>query len=269
MDASELLATLRNPDGGFALRAGQVSEAEPTALAAMALGDHEASEWLRRHQRNDGAFVSDPGPYENDSGTSICCLALPPGPQRERALDHLENNRAEPVVPTAAIPVDATAVGWGWTSGAASWVEPSSRALWAFRVARPASPRIADAVAFMRDRETTRGGWNYGNRIVLHEELPPFAQTTAVGLIGLRGFDPDLEARALRELRRLWREESAGGLTLAMSVAAFRVHDDAAEATAAGIALRRLVATTELLGDGVALGWAALALSDHLPGVAT
>ena len=84
-------------------------------------------------------------------------------------------------------------------------------------------PRIADAVAFLRDREAVGGGWNYGNRIVLDEALPPFAQTTAVALIGLRDLDRDLEERALAALRRLWRVESEGGLTLAMTVAAFRI----------------------------------------------
>ena len=267
MEASELLAALRNPDGGFPLGAGQPSEAEPTALAALALGDEDAAEWLRRHQGGDGAFTTDLGPDENDSATGVCALALPPGAERDRALDHLEATAGEPLVSTAAVPLDATAVGWGWTSGTAGWVEPTSRALWAIRVARPSSPRIADAVSYLRDREAVGGGWNYGNRIVLDEALPPFAQTTAVALIGLRDLDPDVERRALDALRALWRVESEGGLTLAMTVAAFRIHDDASEAAAARDVLRRLVTTTELLGNGVALGWAALAMSDDLPGV--
>ena len=224
-------------------------------------------DWLRRQQGEDGAFATDLGPHENDSATGVCALALPPGLERDRALDHLEQTTGEPLVSTAAVPLDPTAVGWGWTSGTAGWVEPTSRALWAIRVTRPSSPRIADAVAFLRDREAVGGGWNYGNRIVLDEALPPFAQTTAVSLIGLRDLDRDLEERALAALRRLWRVESEGGLTLAMTVAAFRMHDDAHEAAAARDALRRLVTTTELLGNGVALGWAALAMSDELPGV--
>jgi hypothetical protein len=267
MEASELLAALRNPDGGFPLGAGQASEAEPTALAALALGDEAAVDWLRRHQGEDGAFATDLGPHENDSATGVCALALPSGLERDRALDHLEQTAGEPLVSTTAVPLDPTAVGWGWTSGTAGWVEPTSRALWAIRVARPSSPRIADAVTFLRDREAVGGGWNYGNRIVLDEALPPFAQTTAVALIGLRDLDPDLEERALGALRGLWRVESGGGLTLAMTVAAFRIHGDAHEAVAARDSLRRLVTATELLGNGVALGWAALATSDDLPGV--
>jgi len=36
-DSSSLLDELRNPDGGFGVRAGQPSESEPTALGALAL----------------------------------------------------------------------------------------------------------------------------------------------------------------------------------------------------------------------------------------
>jgi hypothetical protein len=166
-----------------------------------------------------------------------------------------------------AVPIDPSAIGWGWVEGTASWVEPTARALWALRVARPSSRRIADAVALLRDRECIGGGWNYGNRMVLDEELPPFAQTTAIALIGLRDLDADLEARGLEALRRLWRVESAGGLTLATSLVAFRVHHVAAEVRSTRQALERLVIETGLWGDGVALGWAALAMSERLTGV--
>jgi hypothetical protein len=120
-------------------------------------------------------------------------------------------------------------------------------------------------VALLQDRESVGGGWNYGNRVVLGEELPPFAQTTAIALIGLSNIDPDLEARGLSILGRLWRVESAGGLSLATALAAFRVHGWADEARAVWTALENLVDSTRLLGDGVALGWAALAMSDRSP----
>jgi hypothetical protein len=98
----------------------------------------------------------------------------------------------------------------------------------------------------------------------LGEDLPPFAQTTAIALIGLSGYDADLEARGLRALRRLWRIESAGGLSLATTLVAFRVHGEATEAVRS--ALERLVSATSLVEDSVALGWAALALGEELPG---
>lgn len=266
-DARSLLAGTRNHDGGFGARAGQPSEAEPTALAALALDDERASAWLAGHQRPDGSFAVEAGPYVNDSATALAALALGSGPEGERALDHLESTRARRVPSTDAIPIAPSAIGWAWATGTSSWVEPTARALWALRVARPTSAAAEDAVAFLRDRETVGGGWNYGNRVVLDEELPPFAQSTAVALIGLRGSDAELEARGLGALRRLWPVESAGGLSLATALAAFRIHDEAAEADAVRAVLEDLVDATRLQDDVVSLGWAALAIGDGLMGV--
>lgn len=259
-DAAGLVAGLRNPDGGFAVRQGQPSEAEPTALAALALDDPRARTWLTEHQGEDGSFSTDVGPYVNDSATGLGALALGPGAERERALDHLESSQAIHVESTAAIPIDESAIGWAWARGTASWVEPTAHALWALRIARPSSPKIKDAVDFLRDRESVGGGWNYGNRVVLGEDLPPFAQTTAAALIGLFGLDPDLEARGLDTLSRSWRVESAGGLSLATALVAFHVHGRVAEARAVRTALEHLVHGTRLLDDGVALCWATLAM---------
>ena len=265
--AKSLLERHRNADGGFGPHPDQPSEPEPTALAAMALEDQDAAAWLAAAQRPDGAFAFDVGPSVNDSATGLCALAVGPGSEREKALDYLENAQAQRVESSAAVPIDPSAVGWGWVGGTASWVEPTARALWALRVARPSSSRIGDAVALLRDRFSVGGGWNYGNREVLGEELPPYAQTTAAALIGLRRLDPGLEMRGLDSLRRLWRTEAAGGLSLAMTMAAFRTHEAPSDAEEVGVALERLVGETDLLGDGIALGWAALAASETLPGV--
>jgi hypothetical protein len=265
MDTRRALARLRNTDGGFGPGVGQPSEPEPTALAALALEDDRARDWLAEHQREDGSFSIDAGPYVNDSATGLGAIALGPGPERERALDHLESTHGRRVDSSSAVPIDPSVIGWAWARGTASWVEPTARALWALRVGRPQSPRIDDAVALLRDRESAGGGWNYGNPVVFGEDLPPFAQTTAIALIGLTGLDPALEARGLRSLGLLWRVESAGGLSLATALLAFLVHGRADEARAVRTTLERLVGRTRLLDDGVALGWAALAMSARTP----
>lgn len=265
VDAITLLARHQNSDGGFGPSIGQPSEPEPTALAAISLQDPEAKRWLAEHQGENGSFSINAGTYVNDSATGLVALALDPGPGRELALDYLESSQARRVESTAAIPIDASAIGWPWAQETGSWVEPTARALWALRTTRPSSSRLKDAVALLRDRESVGGGWNYGNRVVLGEDLPPFAQTTAIALIGLSGQAPDLEARGLDTLRRLWRVEAAGGLSLATSLLAFRVHLEATEIRHVRTALEHLIAKTKLLGDGVALGWAALALHAPLP----
>jgi hypothetical protein len=87
-DAAGLVAPLRNPDGGFGARAGQPSEAEPTALAGLALDDARARTWLAERQREDGSFSTDVGPYVNDSATGLGARARGPGAPREPAQDN-------------------------------------------------------------------------------------------------------------------------------------------------------------------------------------
>ena len=100
----------------------------------------------------------------------------------------------------------------------------------ALRLLRPqATGAIEDAVAFLADRESVDGGWNYGNRFVYDVALPPFGQTTAVALVGLHGIHTpgpaeELVSRGVDALRRLLPVER-GQLTLATSMAAFRLLD--------------------------------------------
>ncbi|MCI0634932.1 MAG: hypothetical protein L0206_13600 [Actinobacteria bacterium] len=62
----------------------------------------------------------------------------------------------------------------------------------------------------------------------------------------------------------LWRSESSGGLSVATALAAFRLHGREPEAADAADVLEVLVSETELMGDAVALAWAAIATGDGL-----
>jgi hypothetical protein len=183
---------------------------------------------------------------------------MPPGEQRELALDHVVSHQAKTIAPSATVKLNPNLPGWGWTLGTFGWVEPTARALLALQLLRPsARAQIQDALAFLADRECDGGGWNYGNPAVLGVALEPYAQTTAAALIGLQGEDSGPFARGLRKLEVLWQAER-GGLTLAMALAAFRLADrpvaDEVEA-----ALADEFERTALLDDVVALAWAALA----------
>ena len=72
--------------------------------------------------------------------------------------------------------------------------------------------------------------------------------------------------RGLTALRRLWRQESAGALSLATALAAFRIHGADLDARAVRIELDEVVRTTRSWDDVVSLGWAALAMSSWIPG---
>jgi len=257
-DLERALRLAQGDDGGFGPVAGATSEPEPTALAALALGDEPARAWLRSRQAADGSVGLRLGSVWNDSATALAALAFGPGKEQASALDHLQAAQAATAPNDPIIPHDPSIQGWSWTAGTFGWVEPTSRAVLALRRFRPAAPQIADGVAVLIDRECVGGGWNYGNRVVYGENLPPYAQTTAAALLALRPNDGAIVTRGLARLHTLWRDEQTGGLSLAMSLAAFRAHGDG-EAAAVAKALGEVAAKTSLFGDTVALAWAVIA----------
>ena len=253
----------QNADGGFGPRIGLPSEPEPTALATIALDDERGRSWLGDRQSDDGSLTLDAGVVVNDSATAYAALALGTGDGRERALDHLEAGLAPDARPTSDVPFDASTHGWAWTESTFGWVDPTARAVLALRLLRPGAAAIDDGIGMLRDRETVGGGWNYGNRVVLGEDLEPYAQTTAAALVALQHADPTLEARGLSALKRLWRAERDGGLTAALATAALRLHGDD-DADLAERALLDVFEHSGFLDDVVALAWAAIATGPAL-----
>jgi len=256
--AAELLLRTRSGEG-FGPVPGAPAEAEPTALAAIALDDEAARRWLVQAQHEDGSFGIRTGGVVSTAATSLAALALPPGSERELALDHLIAHPAEKVRTGKDSPGDGSIPGWGWTEGTAGWVEPTSRAILALRRLRPqVTEPIEVGVRYLANRECIGGGWNYGNRLVYDVELPPYGQTTALALVALRGHPSaaELVERGTAALRRLWPVER-GPLTLAVTLAAFRLLDlPDAEPVATALDVELEGAT---VSDAVALAWAAIA----------
>lgn len=259
------LRAARNADGGFGPRPGVPSEPEPTALATLALDDDAGRSWLASRQAADGAVPFDAALVVNDSSTALAAIAFGAGSEHEHALDHLEASLARTTPSTPSVPHDESVHGWGWTEGTFGWVEPTSRGVLALRLFRPGSPSIADGVGLLRDRESVGGGWNYGNRVVYGVDLPPYAQTTAAALLALRNADAELETRGVSAMRRLWRAERDGGLSLAQATAALRIHRDA-DADRSERALAGVFGYTRFRDDVVTLAWAAIATG---PGLAS
>lgn len=257
------LRAARNADGGFGPRPGVPSEPEPTALATIALDDDGGRSWLAGRQAADGSVPFDAALVVNDSSTALAAIAFGGGSEHERALDHLEASLARTTPSTASVPHDESVHGWAWTEGTFGWVEPTSRGVLALRLYRPTAPSIADGVGLLRDRESAGGGWNYGNRVVYGVDLPPYAQTTAAALLALRRADAELEARGVATMRRLWRDERDGGLSLAQATAALRVHRDP-DADRSEQALAGVFERTAFRDDIVTLAWAAIATGPGL-----
>jgi hypothetical protein len=257
------LREAQNTDGGFGPRPGLPSEPEPTALVTIALDDAGGRAWLGEHQVPNGSVPFDAATVVNDSATAFAAIAFDAGDGRERALDHLEATLARSVRSTSDAPHDSTVRGWAWTEGTFGWVDPTSRAVLALRLFRPGAPAIDDGIGMLRDRETVGGGWNYGNRVVFGDDLQPFAQTTAAAMVALQRGDPELVRRGLSTLRRLWREERGGGLSVALATAALRLHADD-DADPSERAVFELFERTAFMDDVVTLAWSAIATGPAL-----
>jgi hypothetical protein len=263
---ARLRATQR-PDGGFPTRPGQRSEPDATALAAIALDDEPARRWVLDHQTGDGLLARRAGPVLNPSPTALAVLALPDSNARSRAADALVAARGKAIKPTRDVPHDPNTRGWGWTVGTFGWVQPTAEAVIALKQAAPGRRAvIADGERLLADRECVGGGWNYGNRVVLGEELPAFVQTTAIALIGLQGTKhTEVAARGRAWLLSNWHRER-GGLSLAAASAALRLTGPGADADPVDQALSEQLKRTNLLDDVIAWAWGAIATG---PGIET
>lgn len=256
------LRAAQHRDGGFGPRPGGESEPEPTALAGVALGDAAAAAWLTAHQGSDGSVGMRLGSVWNDSATALAAFALS-GAARERALDHVAAAQGRITPDSPIVPHDGSLRGWAWTAGTAGWVEPTARGVLALRSLRPTAPEIADGVGYLGDRACAGGGWNYGNRAVYGENLPPYAQTTAAAMLALRPSDGAVFEQGLAALGTLWPKERHGGLSLAMTLAVATAHGDPMTAEVSR-AMTSLFQESGFLGDTVALAWAAIATGPGL-----
>lgn len=249
------LRARRNPDGGAGSVRGGDSEPEATALFALALDDDAARAWLETHAAVDGRVGLVAGACASDR-SALAALAMHPGVAREAALDHVVSTFANDIDPNAA------PRGWPWTIGSYGWVEPTAWGILALRSLRStAATRIDDGLTLLRQRECAGGGWNFGTRTVNGVELQPYVQTTALGVLAVRGRDGALAARGARILRARWHAEASGLLSLASACAAFVALGDRSAST-----LHAAVASHPALddpdADTASLAWAAIALRD-------
>ena len=219
------LRRLGRPDGGYPTSVSGASEVEPTAVAAIALRDDQACEWLASHQRADGGFDEADRRTSGPSGAALAALVLRDAERARRALAFAIENRGLPL-PNAPDPERREA--WGWTADARSLVEPTSRVLLAVNALTPSDARTREeAMRLLEQRQCDDGGWNFGNASVYDVDLRGYAQTTAIALIALQGAAGALVRPAIAFLRRhgrwsraasrrrrpRWRSGSSGSTT--------------------------------------------------------
>ena len=256
------LVAAQDADGGWGAEPGKRSNTEATALAILALGsasDAAATSalrrgltWLADHQRPDGGWPLGEGQDQSTWPTPLAVLAvLSRSELRERAVGGLRwlvghggidpgwLLRALYRLWPAALPVrmDPTLKGWSWNPDAFSWVEPTAYALLALKKGRAVlsgpdvDARIREGESMLYDRVCDGGGWNYGNTNVYGVNVPPYAEVTAIALLGLQDRREMPVYRSSIEAMRRMLAEMDSGFALSWAIACLAVHgqDTAAE----------------------------------------
>ena len=211
------LLRAQNADGGWGYMPGFASGVEPTSWALLALCGAPAGDalghavalgrlWLRRAQLQDGSWPAFVGQHEGCWATALACLALKDQQESRDSVargvrwlcdvwpaDHAlwwrlaSRLRRGPAISRQ----ESSLHGWGWTSGTASWVEPTScslillKALHRELLPLSSAKRMRLAEAMLYDRICQRGGWNAGNPMVYAVAGIPSVIPTAWALLAL------------------------------------------------------------------------------------
>ncbi len=239
-------------DGGWSTVGGGPPDTESTAWAVIALRDRSGDavraalsgrDWLLRQQRPDGAWPVWPSVPVPGWTTSLAVLSLAGAEERAATAggEWLLGTRARRASWSArtlirlrwiepSVELDHSLTGFPWVPDTFSWVEPTSWAILALRTLQgrlsetERRGRTDEAVELLLDRACVGGGWNYGNRTVLGEDLWPYPDTTAIALLALMdaGGHPAVAAgfRSLDEMLA----GRASRLSLSLGVLARRAH---------------------------------------------
>lgn len=198
--------------------AGGPAASEPTAFAGLALAAHgrgavaeRAADWLAQIQRLDGSVgvtESDTRPKWPTSLAILTWLAAGSGFQRniESAVRWALAAKGSTGPRKPHIGHDTTLVGWSWAENTHSWLEPTALFVLALkRAGQIQHDRCREAVRLLIDRLLPQGGANYGNTIVLGQQLLAHVQPTGLAMLALAG-ETTSDPRIEKSLQYLGRE---------------------------------------------------------------
>jgi hypothetical protein len=175
----------------------QPSAAEPAALAAMALqaaGLPDAASrpmaWLNEHQAADGSIgvtAMQPSPgWPTALAISAWQQAGVHDDRVRLGIDWLLSVHGKPLDRDEIMGHDTTLIGWPWVAGTHSWLEPTAFAVAALKATGHTDhPRTREAVRLIIDRLLPDGGANYGNTVVLDQQLRPHVQPSGIVLLAV------------------------------------------------------------------------------------
>jgi hypothetical protein len=254
-EATEFLLKHQNPDGGWGSVPGKVSNTESTSLSTLALlavpsgsvdqSIKNGSRWLVEHQRTDGSWPLNAGMKEGSWATTIAVFGLSGFPDYQgsalKGADWLVNHPGSGLPLLASIlvrlsitkfdsEINPDLIGWSWTSGSFSWVEPTAYALIALKKLKPhfntpdASKRVHEAESMIYDRMCEGGGWNHGSTSVYGMKSWPYAEVTALTLIAMQDHaDAAANRLSLKALEKMLGEDQSG-LALSWSILCFLIY---------------------------------------------
>jgi len=285
------LLEAQNADGGWGYRRGGQSSVEPTSWVLLALRASRLLDsvpvvcqagvrWLRECQLRDGSWPSFAGQPRGCWATAPASLALY---AHGDSLDQVARGlrwltRTWPAEGSLwwrmgaklfrrgrVAQQDASLRGWSWTPGTASWVEPTSCALLAFRhIPKELHPRQAGrrrrlAQRMLYDRMCPGGGWNSGNPLVYGTAGVPRIGPTVWALLALQDCRDRPENRQSLDWLEHAYSQIQGPGSLALAHLCLEFHDRPVPALAPSLAT--LNSNNQFLGHTLAAAWAAIALS--------
>lgn len=217
----------RHTPGGYSPDGEAASE--PTALAGIALlkgGNRSAAlsaaDWLAERQSANGSLgvlASQSSPCWPTSLAILFWQQLEPAKYRDQiklAVAWSLNEKGETHVQRGYIGHDTTLVGWSWAADTHSWLEPTAMFVMALKaVGKSQHPRTREAVRLLVDRLLPSGGCNYGNTVVLGQELLPHVQPTGIVMMALAG-EELADPRLAKSLEYLQSELSAETTTASL-----------------------------------------------------
>jgi hypothetical protein len=289
--AVKFLKQSQNSDGGWGAIAGKQSNTESTALGLLALRSlddsrensvlEKAEQWLANTQNPDGSWSYGAGSKAPSWSTALGVMALSDSSVEAEPLVRAGNwilaqEGSKPGIlaklilalsfQKKAVHLNDDLVGWSWTPGSFSWVEPTSYCLIALKKiksrlsAKAVQERVDQAELMIYDRMCEGGGWNYGNAAVYGDPLWPYPDITALALIALQDHKERNDNRvSLRALSKM-AETTDSGLALGWATICLSVYgEDISELRKR---LDQKFAKTKFLGETKPVALAILASED-------
>jgi len=211
------------------------------AAGAPAAHLDPAAAWLAQCDRTTGWLVENPAWPINIAFNALAVFTLRhrPAPSADaivsRVLASLIASKGRTAPPSSDAAQDNSLQGWSWIDATFSWVEPTCWGLLALKSARthgaaagtdPAiGSRLAEAERLLTNRSCRPGGWNFGNAVVMRQDLRPYVPVTALALLALQDLrGADVVSRGLAALETLWPTEISA-TALGLSLLCLDVYD--------------------------------------------